>query len=208
MQDNRRPSRTALWLALGLGVGAVGLIAFGVRQAYSKKRTQDADNDALPQIAPEPGDILLFHHAKGVNKIITLVTGSPFYHSALYVSKDKAVEARLAGVLYRDMQRVESKYVVVPAPHGRGAEALAWAESQLGDAYDSLDLVVIVLDKLFRFVHFNYTPKDKFSCGEFVATAYDKAGIRLVPEKAINEIVPGDFATLLPDGKHVAVRIR
>lgn len=201
MHKNRFSSRSPLWMLLGVGAGVVCL---GAIWRHKRKQNHSQGEASEGKIAPpraQPGDILLFHKARGVNKIITGFTGSPFYHSALYVSENKAIEARMAGVLYRDMHGEETKYVVIPAPEGKGAAALEWALSQLGDAYDKMDLVVIVLDRLFKFIHFNYTPDNKFSCGEFVAAAYDKAGVRLVPDKDMNDVVPGDFAALLPGGQ-------
>jgi len=147
---------------------------------------------------PQPGDLLLFHNARGMNRMITVFTGSPFYHVALYVSKDRAIEASLKGVGYRDLRGPGNSYVVVPAPAGNGRAAGAWAKTQIGDSYAGLDLAVIVLDKFFRFLHFNYTPPGKYSCGEFVETAYEKAGARLIPDRDLDDVVPGDFARFVP----------
>ena len=112
-----------------------------------------------------PGDILLFHNARGLNRLIAGFTGSPFYHAALYAGEGNVVEAITSGVVRRDLRGRESDFVVAPAPEGKGEAALAWAETQIGDAYDDIDIAVIILDRLCRFLHFNYTPGDKFSCG-------------------------------------------
>ena len=152
----------------------------------------------LPIPEAQPGDILLFHNARGLNRIITRFTKSPFYHAALYGGAGRTVEARTPGVVRQDLRGRENDFVVAPAPKGKGKAALAWASSQVGDAYDNLDIAVIVLDRLCRFLHFNYTPHDKYSCGEFVAVAYDKAGAPLFPERDLGDIVPGDFARFVP----------
>jgi cell wall-associated NlpC family hydrolase len=147
---------------------------------------------------PKPGDLLLFHNARGMNRIITGFTGSPFYHVALYVSQERAIEATLTGVGYRNLRGEGNSYVVVPAPKGNGRAAVAWAETQIGASYAGLDLVVIALDKFFRFIHFNYTPPGKYSCGEFVETAYEQAGARLILDRDLDDVVPGDFARFVP----------
>ena len=149
-------------------------------------------------VTPQPGDILLFHNAKGLNKLITGFTRSPFYHAALYAGDGNTVEARTPGVLRQNLRGRENDFVVAPAPEGKGKAALAWAETQIGDAYDDLDIAVIILDRLCRCLRFNYTPRNKFSCGEFIAVAFDKAGTRLIPERELGDVVPGDFARLVP----------
>ena len=108
------------------------------------------------------------------------------------------MEARTPGVVRQDLRGRENDYMVAPAPEGKGEHALAWAQAQVGDAYDDLDIAVIILDRLCRFIHFNYTPRDKYSCGEFVAVAFDKAGVPLFPERDLGDVVPGDFARFVP----------
>ncbi len=108
------------------------------------------------------------------------------------------MEARTPGVVSQDLRGRENDFVVAPAPEGKGEAALAWAKSQVGDAYDDLDVGVIILDHLCRFIHFNYTPRNKYSCGEFVAVAFDKAGVPLFPERDLGDVVPGDFAPFVP----------
>jgi len=87
---------------------------------------------------------------------------------------------------------------VLPAPEGKGEAALAWARAQLGAKFDRLGLLVILLEHLFTHWHINYTPQNKYTCAELVATAFEHAGVRLVPEKALDEIAPADLARLLP----------
>jgi hypothetical protein len=38
----------------------------------------------------------------------------------------------------------------------------------------------------------------RYTCAELVVTAYQQAGVRLIPEKDVDEIAPGDLARLLP----------
>ncbi len=140
-----------------------------------------------------------------MDKLITGFTASPFYHAALYAGDNTVVEANTPGVLRRELRGRKEPFVVVPAPKGKGKLALTWAKTQIGDAYDDLDIAVIILDRLCRLLHFHYTPQGKFTCGEFIAVAFDKAGVRLFPEQELSEIVPGDFARLMPSAERSGV---
>ena len=64
--------------------------------------------------APHPGDILLFHNAKGSNNLIGWFTGSPFYHAAIYAGNGMAVEARTPGVLHDTLEDRSGNYIVIP----------------------------------------------------------------------------------------------
>jgi hypothetical protein len=204
----KKPShQDAIRLLLIASVGATGLILLWKARARARQRLDDsyATPETYP-MHPQPGDLLLFHNARGMNRIITVFTGSPFYHVAMYVSKDNAIEATLKGVGYRDLRKPGNSYVVVPAPAGNGCAAVAWAKTQVGDSYAGLDLAVIAVDRFFRFIHFNYTPPGKYSCGEFVETAYEHAGARLIPDRDLDDVVPGDFARFVPAAERKQIR--
>jgi hypothetical protein len=149
---------------------------------------------------PEPGDILLFYRATGLNRVITWFTRSAYYHVALYAGDHCVIEARPGGVIRRDLRGREGghSYRVVPGPEGKGLDALRWAQERIGARYDRLDVVVIVLERVFRHLQINYTPRDRFSCGEFVALAYAEVGVTLFRDCRPTDAVPGDFARLLP----------
>lgn len=149
---------------------------------------------------PQPGDILLFYNARGLNKIIAWFTRSPYYHVALYAGELNVVEARPRGVVQRNLRSREGgrTFVAAPAPQGKGREALDWAQTQIGAPYDRFDIVIIVLERLFRHLHLNYTPNDRYSCGEFVARAYQQAGVTLFPDRDVASVVPGDFSSFVP----------
>jgi hypothetical protein len=155
--------------------------------------------EAGQEIQPQRGDILLFHHIARVRDLlITLVTHSPFYHTALYAGEGHVIEARPQGVIYNDLLGREQNFVVVPAPEGKGEAALAWAKTQLGAKFDRLDFAVILLEHLFKYWHINYTPQGRYTCAELVITAFEEAGVRLIPEKAVDEVEPADLARLIP----------
>jgi uncharacterized protein YycO len=206
--DPKKPvSRTAIWLLLGVCAGAGSLLYLRKRRAQAGSLPGGrAARTAVTIPTPEPGDLLLFHNARGFNKLITSFTGSPFYHIGLYAGDGNTVEARTSGVVRQKLRGRENDFVVAPAPEGKGEAALAWAETQVGDAYDELDIAVIILDRLCRFIRFNYTPRNKFSCGEFVAIAFDKAGAPLFPERDLGDVVPADFARFVPTDERQRAR--
>lgn len=144
----------------------------------------------------QPGDMLLFYNATGVNRVIPLVTGSPFFHVAIYAGDMEVVEARPSGVVRRSLRDVDDihDFVIVPAPQHAGQKALDWAATQLGAGYDRTDVLVMLLDRIFTNFRINYAPSDKWTCGEFVATAFDQADARLFPDLNLVDIEPGDFA--------------
>lgn len=164
------------------------------------KKYEVASEEILIEDSPplNRGDILLFHNAKGINKFITVLTGSPFYHAALYSGDGNVVEAITSGVVIGDLAGREKDYVVIASPQGRGEEAMLWAETQIGDGYDFMDLAFIFLERICKIIHYNYTSPSKYSCGEFVATAYDKAGVHNYPKNELSEVMPGDFAQFAP----------
>jgi len=156
--------------------------------------------------ALNPGDILLFSRARGINRIITWATRSPFYHVALYTGDFQVVEARPRGVVARDLRKRDGGGVcfkVVPAPEGKGVGAVVWARTQIGDSYDVVGVLVLVLERLFVTLNLNYTARDKFSCAEFVATVYREVGVTLFPDLLPRDVVPADFERLLPAGAEV-----
>ncbi len=169
----------------------------------------DALKKALSR-TPQPGDVLLFYNATGLNRFIAWFTGSPFYHVALYAGQGDVIEARPRGVVRRNLRRREGghDFLVVPTSEGAGKAALAWAEAKVGAGYDRLDILILILERIFLHLHINYTPRDKFACGEFVARAFEEAGEPLFPDKAAGEVVPGDFAHLLPDKEGVLAALR
>ncbi|HSC48024.1 MAG TPA: hypothetical protein VLG68_08050 [Gammaproteobacteria bacterium] len=195
--------RRRWWGLLALVGGAAALVRWRLtprRRAWLTHRRGEGPTAAAGQeIEPRPGDILLFHHiARLRDLLITMVTHSPFYHTALYAGDGHVVEARPQGVIFNDLQGREQNFVVVPAPEDKGEEALAWAKTRLGAKFDRLDFGIIFLEHVFKFWHINYTPKDRYTCAELVASAYEHAGVRLVPEKAIDEVEPADLARLIP----------
>jgi uncharacterized protein YycO len=149
----------------------------------------------------DAGDILLFYRPVGKDRVISLVTKSPYFHVALGCEPYGVVEAVPRGVRRRDLStaRAQHPYVVIPAFPDSGEAAAAWALTQVGDGYDTADLAVIVLHRIFKIFRINYTVGDRFTCGEFVASAYEHAGRRLFPDIDTEDVVPADFVRFLPE---------
>ncbi len=154
-----------------------------------------------PAQEPQPGDLLLFCNARKFNRLITWFTKSPYYHVALYRGDGHVVEARPRGVVDRDLNGPDGdkSFDVISSPHGRekGEAALEWAIQQIGAKYDKTDVAVIVLERMFKKLHLDYTSHDKFSCGEFVSCAFENAGVQLFPDCPAEKVVPADFAQFL-----------
>lgn len=149
----------------------------------------------------KPGDILLFYRPQGITpRLISWFTRSPFYHVAIADEDLHTVEARPRGIVRRDLRKREGghTFAVIRASESGGRAALQWATTQIGDKYDRLDILVIILEHVFKHLRLNYkAPGNQYSCAEFVATAFGKAGTSLIPERSAAELVPADFAPLL-----------
>lgn len=152
-----------------------------------------------------PGDIVLFYRARGLNRLIPFFSGSRYHHVGLFAGGQYVIESRVGGVIRRDVSqaKVRLRFRVIPAPGGPevGRVALAWAQEQIGTRYAYLSIAALVLDRLLeRFSGASdivWRQRDRVSCGELVAQAYEVAGMRLFPELDPEEVAPWDFARLL-----------
>lgn len=168
------------------------------------KTSSRVRRDALATASP--GDILLFHHASGINRIIRMVSGSPYHHVGLFAGDQWVIEARIGGVIKRDLReaKVRLRFRVIPAPGGPliGRAALQWAEKQIGVRYAFGSIFALSLDRLIERaigpVEIIWRQRDRVSCGELVAQAYEAAGVSLFPGLEPEEVAPWDFARLLP----------
>jgi uncharacterized protein YycO len=190
-----------------LAVAAVGVFAWLKFLDSIAPEVDDGEPDGefdpdLPRA--RPGDILLFNRAQGTNRLVSWYTNSKYYHVGISLGENHVVEARLRGVVIRDLLGPDGdkRFEIVPFENVGGQEtALAardWALSQVGDGYDVVDAFSIVLDKFFGRFAFNFTLPNNWTCGEFVATAFKKAGHDLLPDVPKNSVVPEDFTRFLP----------
>jgi len=149
-----------------------------------------------------PGSIALFFRPHGTAWLISLFTKSPFYHVAITLNENELIEALPSGVVRTALaQKRREHFYLIPPPSKEAAQtAIRWAESKIGDGYDPADLIAIACDRIFAHLNIYLAHKDRFTCGEFVATAYEKAGRELVPNAEPEVVVPADFGPLLPQG--------
>ncbi len=166
----------------------------------------DVTRDALPI---KPGRIVVFYGARGLTRAISLATHSPFYHVAIAAGGSKVIEAIPSGVTCRDVHPGRPRrFLTLPAPDATGPTALAWARTQIGDGYDSRDFLGLVLDRLMPEAHVNVASGDRFTCGEFVAAAFRRAGSILFPDMDDADVVPADFARFIPASIAAEIRRR
>ncbi len=152
-----------------------------------------------------PGDILLFHHARGLSRLITVLSGSRYHHVGLFAGGQWVIESRITGVVKRDLSqaKVRLRFRVIPAPGGPlvGQAALEWAQTQVGVRYAYGSIFALMIDRwleqLLGKLDIVWRQRDRVSCGELIARAYEVAGVQLFPGFEAEEIAPWDFVRLL-----------
>jgi uncharacterized protein YycO len=150
---------------------------------------------------PQPGDILLFTHAKGLNRLIPWFTGSRYFHCGVYEGEGRVLEARPNGVVRRDLQSSnegEKVFRTVPMPEEGGDKAIHFVQSRIGSTYDPIDIAFIILRHTFPLWPIRYSNHRSFTCGELVARAWRAGGCDLFPNKQAAEVIPADFSRFLP----------
>ena len=148
---------------------------------------------------PLPGDILLFTDAPGLTRLIPWFTNSRYYHVGLYEGGPFSLEARVNGVIRRDISRDKQLvFRFVPMPREGADAALNFIRQRLGANYDVVDIAAIIVNDSFPKLRINYSNPGSFTCGELVAEAWKAAGIDLFPGENDSLVVPGDFARFLP----------
>lgn len=184
--------------------GASRIVARWSHRGQSmKSNTPRARRSALESASP--GDIVLFHHARGWSRLIPRFSGSRYHHVGLFAGGQWIIESRIGGVVKRDVSqaKVRLHFRLIPAPGGPevGRVALEWAEGQVGVRYAYLSIGALVLDRLVERLtgpmDIIWRQRDRVSCGELVAQAYEVAGMRLFPGHDPEEVAPWDFAALL-----------
>ncbi|HEX8832874.1 MAG TPA: hypothetical protein VF719_01675 [Abditibacteriaceae bacterium] len=135
-----------------------------------------------------------------MNKLITWFTKSHYYHVGIFEGGSSVLEARPRGVVRRDLNGPDGDkhFLVIPAPDDNGKVALAWAQRQIGDLYDPIDVAAIVVETVFTSLRCGYTSPGRYSCGEFVTMAFLEAGVDLFPGQRHERIVPADYEKFLP----------
>jgi superfamily II DNA/RNA helicase len=140
-------------------------------------------------------------------RISTALQGS-HAHSAIYVGKDRVVEARIEdGVQKRNLEEaldgIQSAIVVRPKASKKVREGAAnFAESRVGRDYDSLAFLagqgasLLIPEKMAKnLISRKQNPEDadKFICGNLVSASYAANGFSPNGEKHWDLTVPRDF---------------
>lgn len=167
--------------------------------AHERATASRAARKTHHKAGPQSGDILLFNRARKWNLLITWFTSSRYYHVAIYEGEDHVVEARPRGVVRRDLNGPDGdkSFDVIAAPEGKGIAALRWAQKQIGKRYGKRDVFVLIMERVFSSLDFNYRTRGKFSCGELVTCAFKNAGVTLFPNINDEIVVPADFEQLI-----------
>jgi len=148
---------------------------------------------------PQPGDILLYTHAKGLNRLIPWFTGSRYYHVGIYEGDGQVLEARPNGVVRRDLRGQSGDVFRAARMPREGVErAIHFAQSRIGATYDPFDIAFIIMRHTFPLLPLHYSNRSSFTCGELVARAWRAGGLDLFPERQASEIIPADFSRFLP----------
>jgi uncharacterized protein YycO len=153
-------------------------------------------------IDAQPGDLLLFTHARGLNRLITWYSRTPYYHIAFYAGGPFVVEARPRGVVRRDLRGPDGdkSFVVVPAPCSRelARGALRWAEDRVGLGYDPINVGTMVLDRALPCWRVPEVPNNRYACGELIVEALRAQGFDPMPGAQAADVLPSDFMKYLP----------
>ncbi len=166
--------------------------------SFTKRRRAVARADG-----PKRGDILLFSHAKGFSRVIPWFTRSRYCHCALYEGEGRVLEARITGVVRRDLTTTsDCVFRVIPKPEAYSRVVLDYTRDQLGLNYDFLDVFLIVLRHYFPLVRFTRSNRNSFVCAELIVVAWRRAGLDLFPNTEAACVIPGDFEQFLPPDSH------
>ena len=148
---------------------------------------------------PQPGDILLFSHAKGLNRLVNWFTGSRYYHCSIYEGEGHSIEARPEGVVRRNlMEDPNAVFRVIPMPEKEGQQVLDYARGCLGKHYSILDVLFIIWRQFYPCFRVPYANENSLVCSEMVAIAWRRGGLDLFPGQDASTLIPADFERFLP----------
>jgi diacylglycerol kinase (ATP) len=146
----------------------------------------------------ERGDLVLFgpDHTFGA-WLIEMLTRSYYHHIAIYDGEGMVVEAMPEGVnRYALGNRSVTGIRPEVLPEQRRAAA-DWARQHVGGMYDTRGVFLIAIDRVFPGLRLGNVAANRFSCAVFIADAYLRAGVDLLPGHRWQDLVPADFMALL-----------
>lgn len=159
-------------------------------------------SELRPDDRPQPGDILLFTQANRIKLLVTWFTYSRYYHVGIYEGNNHTIEARVNGVIRRDISEKGYAVRVIPMPEQGREQVLEYARTCIGRRYDVFGVLIVLMREYLPQVRVRYRSGDKLTCGEFVTRAWRHAGLDLFPGRSAERIVPADFQQFLPVDSH------
>ncbi|HEX8464891.1 MAG TPA: hypothetical protein VF627_09775 [Abditibacterium sp.] len=148
---------------------------------------------------PKPGDILLFSHAKGLNRLVTWFSHSRYYHCSIYEGQGHSIEARPEGVVRRDLMKDSGAvFRVIPMPESASEQVVEYARGCLGKHYSVLDVFLIIWRQLFPRFRVPIVNDNSLICSEMICLAWRRAGLDLFPGHDASTLLPTDFERFLP----------
>lgn len=161
----------------------------------SVRRPEQSIIVSAPASEIQPGDILLISGNTLVDKIIKLVTRSPYSHVVGVVNTNQVVEILpLSTVRLKKIQDYTGRADVFTCErlsNDDRRKIISFVTGKIGASYD-YDLIIWEASRyLFNWV-WPYDNKDSSLCSTLWSEAYRKAGIDLCPD--VKFPVPGDLA--------------
>ena len=154
---------------------------------------------------PNPGDYFVVATPGFAARVIRVATRSPWNHSGIYKGNGTIIEADPSrpirggktGVQYADVSKYDGCKILwsnLQLPPERAAVVITAAEAQLGLEYGWLDVAAIGLSTIGIVTAKLDDPDSRF-CSQ--VSAISENADRLLCDKAVNRITPGDLANII-----------
>ena len=148
----------------------------------------------------QPYDIIVVYNPKSwLHKLIYRVTEYKAGHVALYVGNGKIYQATSHGVQCNDVRNYTDKHKIFICRYWENLltqmhndAILQYCEKSAGKKYAFLQLAMMLLKYTFRLSRVPDVSKSAMICSEFVAEAFEYAGIDLC-FKPSHEVTPADI---------------
>lgn len=143
----------------------------------------------------QPGDILLIRGNTLVDKIIKLVTRSPYSHAVGVVNQNQVVEilpfstTRVKKI--QDYTGCADVFTCERLSNDDRTKIVSYVNGKIGTSYD-YSLIIWEASRCFFNWVWPYETRDSSICSTLWSEAYRKAGIELCPD--VKFPVPGDLA--------------
>ena len=161
----------------------------------SARRPEQSIIVSAPASEIQPGDILLISGNTLVDKIIKLVTRSPYSHVVGVVNPNQVVEILpLSTARFKKIQDYTGRADVFTCErlsNDDRRKIVDYVTGKIGASYDYYLIIWEASRYLFNWV-WPYDNKDSSLCSTLWSEAYRKAGIDLCPD--VKFPVPGDLA--------------